>query len=40
MVSMWLGPGNRSFLEVDSTVVNWWIVSFWCGVNMCSLLIL
>ena len=24
----WLGPGNRTFLEVDSLVVTWCIVGF------------
>ena len=28
MVSRWLGPGNRTFLEVASMVVTWWIVAF------------
>ena len=28
VVSRWLGPGNRTFLEVDSMVVTWWIVAF------------
>ena len=27
----WLGPGNRTFLEVDSIVVSWWIVAFCTG---------
>ena len=38
MVSRWLWPGNRTFLEVDSMVVTWWIVAFWrcvCVYNMC-----
>ena len=28
VVSRWLGPGNRTFLEVVSMVVTWWIVAF------------
>ena len=24
----WLSPGNRTFLEVASMVVTWWIVTF------------
>ena len=28
VVSRWLGHGNRTFLEVASTVVTWWIVAF------------
>ena len=28
VVSRWLGPGNRTFLEVASIVVAWWIVAF------------
>ena len=28
VVSRWLGPGNRTFLEVASMVVTWWIVVF------------
>ena len=28
VVSRWLGPGNRTFLEVASMVVTWWIVAF------------
>ena len=28
VVSRWLGPGNRTFLEVESMVVTWWIVLF------------
>ena len=31
----WLWPGNRTFLEVASMVVTWWIVSFWCSDSMC-----
>ena len=27
-VSRWLWPGNRTFLEVASIVVTWWIVAF------------
>ena len=27
----WLGYGNRTFLEVASMVVTWWIVAF-CAV--------
>ena len=26
VVSRWLGPGNKTFLEVASMVVTWWIV--------------
>ena len=28
VVSRWLWPGNRSFLEVASMVVTWWIAAF------------
>ena len=28
VVSRWLWPGNRPFLEVASMVVTWWIVAF------------
>ena len=28
MVSRWLWPGNRAFLEVASMVITWWIVAF------------
>ena len=28
MVSRWLEPGNRTFLEVASMIVTWWIVPF------------
>ena len=28
VVSRWLWPGNRTFLEVASIVVTWWIVAF------------
>ena len=28
----WLWPGNRTFLETDSTVVSWWIVALLLGV--------
>ena len=28
VVSRWIGPGNRTFLEVASKVVTWWIVAF------------
>ena len=28
MVSRWLRPGNRTYLEVSSIVVTWWIVAF------------
>ena len=28
VVSKWLWPGNRTFLEVASMVVTWWIVAF------------
>ena len=28
VVSRWLWPGNRTFLEVASMVVTWWIVAF------------
>ena len=30
VVSRWLGLGNRTFSEVASMVVTWWIVCF-CG---------
>ena len=26
VISRWLGPGNRTFLEVDSMVITWWIL--------------
>ena len=29
----WLGPGNRTFLEVASMDVTWWIVAF-CAVSV------
>ena len=32
LVSRWLGPWNRTFLEVASMVVTWWIVAF-CSVK-------
>ena len=32
VISRWLGPGNRTFLEVASMVVTWWIVAFLCSV--------
>ena len=28
VVNRWLWPANRTFLEVDSMVVSWWIVAF------------
>ena len=28
VVSRWLWPGNRTFLEVASMMVTWWIVAF------------
>ena len=28
VVSRWLSPDNRTFLEVHSVVVTWWIVAF------------
>ena len=28
VVSKWLCPGNRTFSEVASMVVTWWIVAF------------
>ena len=28
VVSRWLWPGNRTFLEVASVVVTWWIMAF------------
>ena len=31
-----LKPGNRTFLEVASMVVTWWIVAFLCYVTLCS----
>ena len=33
VVSRWLGPGNRTFLEEASMVVTWYIVAFfaWCS---------
>ena len=33
MVSRWLWPGNKTFLEVASVVVTWWIVSFLCSAS-------
>ena len=33
VVSRWLGPGNRTFLEVAGMVVTWWIVFFFPSVN-------
>ena len=27
--SRWLWPGNRTFLEMTSMVVTWWMVAFW-----------
>ena len=32
VVSRWLWPGNRTFSEVDSMVVNLWIVAFWATI--------
>ena len=32
VVSRWLWPGNRTFSEVASMVVTWWIVAFFCTV--------
>ena len=32
MVSKWLWPGNRTFIEVASMVVTWWTVAFLCSV--------
>ena len=31
VVSRWLWPGSRTFLEVASMVVSWWIVAFLCS---------
>ena len=31
VVSSWLLPGNRIFLEVASMVITWWIVAFMCS---------
>ena len=31
VVSMWLWPGNRTFLKVVSMVDTWWIVAFLCS---------
>ena len=28
----WLSPGNRTFLEIASMVVTWWIVACFCTV--------
>ena len=33
VVSRWLWPENRTFFEVASMVVAWWIVGFLCAVN-------
>ena len=33
VVSRWLWPGNRTFLEVASMIVSWWIVAFLCSVH-------
>ena len=35
MVSRWLWPGNRTFFEVATMVVTWWIAVFWCSVGHC-----
>ena len=32
VISRWLWPGHRTFLEVGSTVLIWWIVAFLCSV--------
>ena len=43
-VSRWLWPGNKTFLDVASMVVTWWIVACLCtcilSVNICQLLYL
>ena len=31
VVSRWIRPGNRTFLEVASVVITWWIVAFLSG---------
>ena len=33
MASRWLGPGNKTFLEMVSMVVTWWTVAFLCSVS-------
>ena len=33
VVSRWLWPGNRTFLDVASMVVSWWIVAFLSSVK-------
>ena len=35
VASRWLWPGNRTFLEVSSMVVTWWIVTFLSSDNRC-----
>ena len=35
VVSRWLGPRNRTFFRVASTVVTWWIVPFLRSVIIC-----
>ena len=36
VVNRWLWPGNRTFLEVVSMMVTWWIVAFLCsGSDVC-----
>ena len=34
VVGRWLWPGNRTFLQVASMVVTWWIVGFLCSEYM------
>ena len=34
VASKWLWPGNRTFLEVASMVVTWWIVAFWPSASL------
>ena len=36
MVGRWLWPGNRTFLEVASLVVTWWIAAFLCSATLSS----
>ena len=31
IIAWWFWPGNRTFLEVASMVVTWWIVTFLCN---------
>ena len=33
VVTRWLWPGNKTFSEVGSMVVTWWIVAFLCSAS-------